>query len=118
MSFSQRMQWRQFGRRWSNVHGWIHVDGRPRAACLVRNVSEGGALIEIDPSAGLIPDQFTLVIQPLQIEIGCEIRHQRHGSLGIRFTGADGWQAANAIEAASHSPGGQRMKPPHPPTAS
>jgi hypothetical protein len=117
MSFSQRIEWRQFGRRWSNVHGWIHVDGRPRAACLVRNVSEGGALIEIEPSAGLIPDQFTLVIQALQIEIGCEVRHQRHGSLGVRFTSRGGRQAADAIEAASHSPGSRRTTPPQAPAA-
>lgn len=103
MSFSQNFEWRQFGRRWANVHGWLHVDGRPRISCQVRNVSEGGALLEIDATASRIPEQFTLVIQPLQIEIGCEVRHQRNGSLGVRFTTTGGRQVANAIADASQN---------------
>ena len=42
-SYSDR---RNFGRRQTVWHAWIHVAGRPRMTCLVRNISAGGALLE------------------------------------------------------------------------
>lgn len=75
---------RQFGRRKTNIHGWIVPDGRPKLACIVRNVSEGGALLEFDVPTNM-PYWFTLVIESKGFEARCEIRHQNERWVGVRF---------------------------------
>ena len=37
---------RQFGRRKTNLHGWIGVQGRPKLSCTVLDLSVGGALLQ------------------------------------------------------------------------
>lgn len=75
---------REFGRRWSRVHGWICVEGRPRVACTVRNYSDGGAFLLFDPGYNP-PDLFRLVVEAADLTIGCEVRHRHDGSAGVRF---------------------------------
>lgn len=79
---------RQFGRRWSDIHGWIIVEGRPRHSCLVRNFSEAGALLMV-AGAATLPFTFVLEIEAIQFRIGCEARHRHEGSVGVRFISAD-----------------------------
>ncbi len=79
---------RQFGRRWSLVHGWICIDGRPRIACHVRNFSEGGALLMIDQALTL-PYTFLLTVDAIDFKIGCEVRHRSQNKVGVRFISAD-----------------------------
>lgn len=79
---------RQFGRRWSKVHAWIHVDGRPRIACVVRNFSEGGALLYCR-DAGNLPLTFRLNIDVIDFEIGCRTRHRSDDSVGVCFMSSD-----------------------------
>ena len=37
---------RQFGRRQTYVHARIHARGRPSVPCIMRDISEGGALLQ------------------------------------------------------------------------
>jgi hypothetical protein len=75
---------RQFGRRATCVHGWIRVAHRPKITCVVRNLSEQGALIEVeDPSA--LPFRFTLIVETINLEKECEVRHTGQHSVGVYF---------------------------------
>ncbi len=75
---------RQFGRRWSHVHGWIHIEGRPRIPCLIRNFSEAGALLEFDCPANVL-SRFRLEIDVVDFAINCEVRHHTARRAGVRF---------------------------------
>lgn len=75
---------RQFGRRNFCLHGWMILEGRPRIACLVRNVSEGGALLEFQVPKS-IPYRFKLEIDCKGFVAECEIRHQSEDWIGVRF---------------------------------
>ena len=75
---------RQFGRRNTCLHGWLIIEGRPRIACLVRNVSDGGALLECAVPKS-IPFRFSLLIECKGFEAWCEARHHTEQWLGVRF---------------------------------
>lgn len=75
---------RQFGRRKTCLHAWISIEGRPRIACLVRNVSEGGALLECEVPKGL-PFRFRLIIDCKGFEAWCEQRHGGETWIGVQF---------------------------------
>jgi hypothetical protein len=81
---SRPQERRQFGRRTVTMHGWILVEGRPRIACTVRNISVEGALLELTAPAWL-PYYFRLVIDVSNFETECELRHQSPSSIGVRF---------------------------------
>lgn len=84
MSASSGIEKRQFGRRRTSAHGWVRVPGRPPIACIVRNVSDGGALVELEDARSL-PYQFRLVVPSLGIDRDCEPRHLRANQLGVEF---------------------------------
>jgi hypothetical protein len=85
MSFAKPMsERRQFGRRNTCLHGWVIREGRPKIACLVRNVSEGGALLEFQVPKGM-PFRFTLAIGSKGFQAECEARHQTENWMGVRF---------------------------------
>lgn len=75
---------RQFGRRQSTLHGWLIVEGRPRIPCIVRNVSDGGALVEC-PVPKNLPFRFHVEIEAKDFRALCEPRHQRDNWVGVRF---------------------------------
>lgn len=79
---------REFGRRWAHVHGWVCVEGRPRLPALVRNFSEGGALIMVE-NALTLPYTFLLHVEAINFRIGCQARHRHTNSVGVRFVAAD-----------------------------
>lgn len=80
-SFVER---RQFGRRWSHVHGWISIEGRPRIACVIKDFSESGARLDIaDPSVVL--NWFRLEIDVIGFAVNCQVRHHAAHSVGVRF---------------------------------
>lgn len=83
---------RQFGRRQENTHGWIIIDGRPRCPCTVRNISTGGARLEIDQPSWIpidqpswLPFRFRLIVESRNIDTDCEIKHQHASSVGVMF---------------------------------
>jgi hypothetical protein len=75
---------RQFGRRTTAMHGWIVLPGRPKLACLVRNVSEGGALLECAVPKWM-PFSFTLEVDCNGFMAECEVRHLKATWIGVRF---------------------------------
>jgi len=75
---------RQFGRRHTCLHGWVVREGLPRLACVVRNVSEGGALLEFDVPANM-PYWFMLKIDCKGFEAQCETRRQGLTWMGVQF---------------------------------
>lgn len=75
---------RQFGRRQDNAHGWIVVEGRPRVPCVVRDISDAGARIEVERPSWL-PFHFKLVVESLRLVAECEVRHQQQTSVGVLF---------------------------------
>lgn len=79
---------REFGRRNTCLHGWLAIEGRPKIACLVRNVSEGGALLECEVPKAL-PYRFHLIIDCKGFQAWCETRHQTDTWVGVRFVRFD-----------------------------
>jgi hypothetical protein len=90
---------RQFGRRNTAIHGWIMIEGRPKLPTLVRNVSDGGALLEGDVPAWL-PFRFQLVIECKGFSAWCEVRHSKERWIGVRFVRVD----AEPVPIASWAP--------------
>lgn len=78
---------RQFGRRQTYMHAWISVQGRPRLPCIVRDISLGGALLELDRPSWL-PFNFQLTIESAKYATWCEVRHHSVSQVGVRFMSA------------------------------
>jgi hypothetical protein len=75
---------RQFGRRQTIWHAWVLVAGRPALACIVRNISPTGALLEFPDGAPVAP-KFELIIDYMAFSSACEVRHRSHRSAGVYF---------------------------------
>jgi PilZ domain len=75
---------RQFGRRQTRVHAHIALRGRPPVLCVMRDVSEEGALLEVAHPQWL-PSRFRLVVEAMGIETNCEIVRRTDVSVGVRF---------------------------------
>lgn len=75
---------RQFGRRQDSAHGWVIVEGRPRVPCIVRDISQAGARLDVDQPSWL-PFRFHLVVESRGIDTDCEVRHQQATSVGVLF---------------------------------
>ena len=56
------------------------------ASCVLRNVSEGGAALDIGAQLG-IPDQFTLIILPQKKIYSCNVIWRKERRIGVQFTG-------------------------------
>ena len=54
--------------------------------CVLRNVSEGGAALDIGSQIG-IPDQFTLIVLPQKKIYSCNVIWRKERRIGIQFTG-------------------------------
>ena len=87
---------RVFGRRGTVWHAWILTSARQRLACCVRNVSHGGALLELDVPAWL-PHTFELFIEERDLRIPCGLRHRGRHGVGVQFSDTDKARALLAI---------------------
>ncbi len=63
----------------------------PRVMCTVRNISAGGACLQMENQYG-IPDAFDVVIDGVQHP--CRVAWRSSVRMGIAFTPGDGRQAA------------------------
>jgi hypothetical protein len=54
--------------------------------CVLRNVSEGGAALDIGSQVG-IPDQFTLIVLPQKKIYSCNVIWRKERRIGVQFTG-------------------------------
>ena len=75
---------RQFGRRHTQDRGWISLPGRPALPCIVRNISDGGALLVFDRPEHL-PFGFRMSIEGQDKIYGCEVRHHYGERVGVAF---------------------------------
>lgn len=53
-------------------------------SCMVRNISEAGACLEVASPLG-IPDDFTLVIESDHVQRPCRVAWRREKRIGITF---------------------------------
>jgi hypothetical protein len=56
------------------------------ASCVLRNVSEGGAALDIGSQVG-IADQFTLVVLLQKKIYSCNVIWRKERRIGVHFTG-------------------------------
>ena len=75
---------RVFGRRAIVRHAWITANQRPRLPCCIRNLSRGGALLELDVPSWL-PYTFELAFEQPKIVIACEVAHRGKHGVGVAF---------------------------------
>jgi PilZ domain len=75
---------RQFGRRQTRVHATIAPRGRPPVLCVMRDVSEQGALLEVSHPEWL-PSRFRLIVEAFGIESDCEVVRRTDTAVGVRF---------------------------------
>jgi hypothetical protein len=92
----QLKEQRQFGRRQSGAHAWVKVRGRPAIPCVLKNISDGGALLEF-VAAEMLPYRFRVTIEAEGVDRDCEIRHQTGNRVGVEF-----------VKTESHVTGGGR----------
>jgi hypothetical protein len=83
---SKGIERRQFGRRETFIHGMLYVPSRPPVACVVRNVSERGALLEVHLKWTL-PYRVRLVVEAKRLDIYCAVRHHGTHGIGVEFIG-------------------------------
>ena len=76
---------RQFGRRRTLIHAIIVTAKGGPQSCIVRNVSQGGALLEVRHPQKL-PSHFVLVVAADRFEADCEIRHRTANAVGVQFS--------------------------------
>ena len=64
--------------------GTISFDRAAGIDCVVRNISDEGACLEVTSPLG-IPDEFTLVIKPDNLFRKCQIEWRSARRIGVRF---------------------------------
>ena len=74
---------RRVKRRMVLDRGLIRI-GDMSVSCVVRNISEAGAAIEIGRQGG-IPDQFTLIVLPKQKIYSCNVVWRKNRRIGVSF---------------------------------
>jgi hypothetical protein len=55
-------------------------------SCVLRNVSDAGAALDIGSQIG-IPDQFTLIVLPQKKIYSCNVIWRKERRIGVQFTG-------------------------------
>lgn len=76
---------RRFGRRRALIHAFVVTKLGHRVPCIVRNISMGGALLEVEEPKQL-PKSFKLVVDADSFEADCDIRHRTAHGVGIYFS--------------------------------
>ena len=64
--------------------GTIMFGSAASVDCIIRNMSDTGASLEVENPAG-IPDEFTLLIRPEIIKRSCHVAWRRERRIGVRF---------------------------------
>jgi hypothetical protein len=52
--------------------------------CIIRNMSDIGAALEVDRPVG-IPDEFTLLIKPEFVKRNCQVAWRSTDRIGVQF---------------------------------
>ena len=75
---------RQHRRRQTFMPGTVTVAGRTTLRCVIRNISDGGALIVLEQPQ-ILPYGFLLEIDGQDDVYNCEIRHHHGVKIGVEF---------------------------------
>jgi hypothetical protein len=78
---------RLFGRRAVVRNAWITSNGGQRTACTLRDISEGGALLEV-PVGAIVGSRLTVSLAEGSASAACEARHRSGRTIGVRFLDA------------------------------
>jgi methyl-accepting chemotaxis protein len=87
MTLKDHSERRQFGRRNTYTLGHVQLPGRRSIACIVRNMSEAGALLMFERPEWL-PFGFFLTLEGDNKKYACEVRHHYGERVGIEFVDA------------------------------
>jgi hypothetical protein len=79
MTFTERPP-----RRTINQAGVVRFGAGSRAACMIRNLSVGGAALDF-ADAGIVPDSFTLMLGREGQERACQAVWRDSRRIGVRF---------------------------------
>jgi hypothetical protein len=79
---------RAFGRRESRIHAFAKISGRGAEPCVVRNVSDSGALLAF-ASSFVPPARFRLTVEAKGIDVLCEVRRRDGNEYGVAFVEGD-----------------------------
>ncbi|MEQ1652104.1 MAG: PilZ domain-containing protein [Hyphomicrobium sp.] len=79
---------RAFGRRETRLPAIVRINHRTTVSCTVRDVSEGGALLEFSEAVEL-PARIRLAMDSSPNDIICDVRHKRGKLAGVQFTGGN-----------------------------
>jgi hypothetical protein len=60
--------------------------GELSMSCVLRNMSEAGAALDIGSQVG-IPDQFTLIVLPQKKIYSCNVIWRKERRIGVQFIG-------------------------------
>jgi hypothetical protein len=90
---------RAFGRRPTNQYAVAHVAGRAPLRCVVRDISEGGALLEFGEPV-LLRNRLRLVWEGSGEQAECEVRHVQGAKAGVQFICPNGPRIAREAIAA------------------
>lgn len=87
---------RAFGRRQTRQHAFVRLRGVRPVRCLVTDLSEGGARLELAQLCR-VPLNFRLEWEGTGLEAMCEVRHQDSLTVGAMFTDGQGPKIIKAI---------------------
>ena len=66
------------------IKGGLIIFGlAPALNCVVRNISDKGAMLKANPIG--VPDAFTLVIKPEMVKRGCQVVWRSTDKVGVSF---------------------------------
>lgn len=84
MKSAEAFDRRVFGRRQTNIRASVRI-GYQVVACTIKDLSEGGALLEFEEPVDL-PSRVRLSWPDHPNEVICEVRHARRNTAGVQFT--------------------------------
>ena len=67
--------------------GSITFSGGAKIDCVIRNLSETGAALEVESPIG-IPDDFTLCVNQEETKWNCHVAWRSAKKIGVRFLGS------------------------------
>jgi len=75
---------RQVARHRALKGGSIAFSGGARIDCVIRNLSETGAALQVESPLG-IPNQFTLFVNQEESKWSCHVAWRSANKIGVRF---------------------------------
>jgi len=90
---------RAFGRRDSRIAAVVIVPGQGSLACIVKNFSEHGALLQLDQPIRA-RGHFRLIAETHRVDVICQLRHEGPEGLGVQFVSGSTGTFSEAMQPA------------------